>query len=162
MSPLLLLKIMLKDKVKALLNEALAQDESLFLIDCTMGADNSIHVVLDGDKGVSVQDCIKVSRAIEHNLDRDEEDFSLTVTSSGAASPMVDPRQYKKNIGRKIKVQTIEESYEGNLTGADNQGIVLEWKAREPKPIGKGKTTVQKKKEILFSDIKEAKVILKY
>lgn len=162
MSPLLLLKIMLKDKVKTLLDDALDQDESLFLIDFTMGTDNSIHVVLDGDNGVSVQDCIKVSRAIEHNLDRDEEDFSLTVTSAGAASPMVYPRQFKKNIGRKIKVQTQDDLYEGILTGANTEGIVLEWKAREPKPIGKGKTTVQKKKEILFSEIKEAKVILKY
>ncbi|MDE3741410.1 ribosome assembly cofactor RimP [Maribacter polysaccharolyticus] len=153
---------MLKDKVKALLSDALAQDESLFLIDFTMGADNSIHVVLDGDNGVSVQDCVKVSRAIEHNLDREEEDFSLTVTSSGAASPMVDPRQYKKNIGRKIKVRTLEEEYEGTLAEANDEGIELEWKAREPKPIGKGKTTVQKKKGILFSEIKEAKVILKY
>ena len=162
MSPLLLLIVMLKDKVKSLLNEALDQDESLFLIDFTMGADNSIHIVLDGDQGVSVQDCMKVSRAIEHNLDREEEDFSLTVTSAGAASPMVDPRQYKKNIGRKIKVRTSEDDYEGNLTEASEKGIVLEWKAREPKPIGKGKTTVQKKKEITFSDIKEAKVILKF
>ena len=162
MSPLLLLIVMLKDKVITLLNEALDQDKSLFLIDFTMGADNSINVVLDGDKGVSVQDCIKVSRAIEHNLDRDETDFSLTVTSSGAASPMVNPRQYKKNIGRKVKVQTPEDVYEGDLTEANDQGIVVEWKAREPKPIGKGKTTVRKKKEILFSDIKEAKVILKY
>ena len=153
---------MLKDKVITLLNEALDQDKSLFLIDFTMGADNSINVVLDGDKGVSVQDCIKVSRAIEHNLDRDETDFSLTVTSSGATSPMVNPRQYKKNIGRKVKVQTPEDVYEGDLTEANDQGIVVEWKAREPKPIGKGKTTVRKKKEILFSDIKEAKVILKY
>ena len=153
---------MLKDKVITLLNEALDQDKSLFLIDFTMGADNSINVVLDGDKGVSVYDCIKVSRAIEHNLDRDETDFSLTVTSSGAASPMVNPRQYKKNIGRKVKVQTPEDVYEGDLTEANDQGIVVEWKAREPKPIGKGKTTVRKKKEILFSDIKEAKVILKY
>lgn len=162
MSPLLLLKVMLKDKVKSLLNEALSQDESLFLIDFTMGADNSINVVLDGDNGVSVQDCMKVSRGIEHNLDREEEDFSLTVTSAGAASPMVNPRQYQKNIGRKVKVQTLENVYEGNLTAASTNGIVLEWKAREPKPIGKGKTTVQKKKEITFSDIKEAKVILKF
>ena len=76
MSPLLLLKVMLKDKVKALLNQALSEDESLFLIDLSMGADNSINVVLDGDQGVTVQDCMKVSRAIEHNLDREEEDFS--------------------------------------------------------------------------------------
>lgn len=162
MSPLLLLIVMLKDKVKTLLNEALDQDKSLFLIDFSMGSDNSINVVLDGDQGVSVQDCMKVSRAIEHNLDREEEDFSLTVTSAGAASPMVDPRQYKKNVGRKVKVQTLEDVYEGNLTDTNENGIVLEWKTREPKPIGKGKTTVQKKKEITFSDIKEAKVILKF
>ncbi len=162
MSPLLLLKVMLKDKVKSLLDETLIKEGSLFLIDFSIGADNSIHVILDGDQGVSVQDCIKVSRAIEHNLDRDEEDFSLTVTSAGAASPMVDPRQYKKNMGRKVKVRTREEVYEGNLADADDTGIVLEWKAREPKPIGKGKMTVQKKKEIAFSDIKEAKVILKF
>ncbi len=162
MSPLLLLKVMLKDKVKALLNEALKEDESLFLIDFTMGADNSINVVLDGDQGVTVQDCMKVSRAIEHNLDREEEDFSLTVTSAGATSPMVNPRQYKKNIGRKVAVKTNEEVVEGNLVDANDMGIILEWKAREPKPIGKGKTTVQKKKEITFSDIKEAKVILKF
>ncbi|MGB5668536.1 MAG: ribosome assembly cofactor RimP [Maribacter sp.] len=153
---------MLKDKVKALLNEALKEDKSLFLIDFTMGADNNINVVLDGDQGVTVQDCMKVSRAIEHNLDREEEDFSLTVTSAGAASPMVNPRQYKKNIGRKVAVKTNEEVVEGNLVDANDMGIVLEWKAREPKPIGKGKTTVQKKKEITFSDIKEAKVILKF
>ncbi len=153
---------MLKDKVKTLLNEALDQDKSLFLIDFSMGADNGIDVVLDGDNGVSVQDCMKVSRAIEHNLDREEEDFSLTVTSAGAASPMVNPRQYKKNVGRKVKVRTSEDVYEGNLTAANENGIVLEWKTREPKPLGKGKTTVQKKKEITFSDIKEAKVILKF
>ena len=162
MSPLLLVIVMLKDKVKTLLNEALDQDKSLFLIDFSMGADNSINVILDGDRGVSVQDCMKVSRAIEHNLDREEEDFSLTVTSAGAASPMVDPRQYKKNVGRKVKIQTSEDVYEGNLTDANENGIVLEWKTREPKPLGKGKTTVQKKKEITFSDIKEAKVILKF
>lgn len=150
MSPLLLLIVMLKDKVKTLLNEALDQDESLFLIDFSMGADNGISVVLDGDNGVSVQDCMKVSRAIEHNLDREEEDFSLTVTSAGAASPLVNPRQYKKNVGRKVKVQTSEDVYEGNLTDANENGIVLEWKTREPKPLGKGKTTVQKKRKLPF------------
>ncbi len=153
---------MLKDKVKVLLNEALSQEESLFLIDFSMGADNSINVVLDGDHGITVQDCMKISRAIEHNLDRDEEDFSLTVTSAGAASPMANPRQYKKNLGRKLKVRTQEDAFEGNLTVANDTGIVLEWKTREPKPIGKGKMTVQKKKEIAFSDIKEAKVVLKF
>lgn len=153
---------MFKDEVKTLLSDALDEDGSLFLIDFSISTDNKINVVLDGDNGVTVQDCMRVSRAIEHNLDREEQDFSLEVASAGAASPMVLPRQYKKNVGRKVKVRTEEETFEGNLTATTDDHIVLEWKAREPKPIGKGKVTVQKKKEINFSDIKEAKVILKF
>jgi len=153
---------MLKEKVTNLLNDALEEDGSLFLIDFSISADNRINVIIDGDNGVTVQDCIKISRAIEHNLDREEEDFSLEVASAGAAAPMVLPRQYQKNVGRKLKVRTENETFEGNLTNASENGIILEWKAREPKPIGKGKVTVQKKQEIDFSDIKEAKVILKF
>ncbi len=153
---------MLKQKVETLLSDALAEDGSLFLIDFTITSDNKINVVLDGDNGVTVQDCMRISRAIEHNLDREEEDFSLEIASSGAAAPLKMPRQYKKNIGRKLEVRTNEDNYRGNLTAATENGIVIEWKAREPKPIGKGKVTVQKKKEIVFSDIKEAKVILKF
>ena len=153
---------MLKDKVEVLLSDALAENESLFLIDFSISADNRIHIVLDGDTGVTVEDCMMVSRAIEHNLDRETEDFSLEVASAGATSPLKLPRQYKKNVGRKLKVDTFDESFEGNLTATTDKGIILEWKAREPKPIGKGKVTVQKKKEIDFSDIKEAKVVLKF
>ncbi len=154
---------MFKKKVTELLEAALQEDPSLFLVDFTIDLDNKINVVLDGDQGVTLQDCIKVSRAIEHNLDREEEDFSLEVASAGATTPMVLPRQYAKNVGRKLAVRTTAgESVEGNLTAVTDAGIVLEWKAREPKPIGKGKVTVKKKKEIDFSDIKEAKVILKF
>ncbi|WP_190811106.1 ribosome assembly cofactor RimP [Flagellimonas sp. S3867] len=153
---------MLKEKVTSLLNKALEEHPSLFLIDFTIVGDNTIRVVLDGDEGVNLQDCMNISRAIEHNLDREEEDFSLEVTSAGAASPLELPRQYRKNIGRKLKVRTGEEELEGNLTQASEDSITLEWKAREPKPVGKGKVTVQKKRSIPFSEIHEAKVILKF
>ncbi|WP_299175053.1 ribosome assembly cofactor RimP [uncultured Allomuricauda sp.] len=153
---------MLREKVKSLLSKALEENPSLFLIDFMITNDNTIRVVLDGDEGVNLQDCMNISRAIEHNLDREEEDFSLEVTSAGAASPLELPRQYKKNIGRKLKVRTGEEELEGNLTQASEESITLEWKAREPKPVGKGKVTVQKKRDIPFSEIHEAKVILKF
>lgn len=153
---------MFKDKVTELLNKALEENESLFLIDFTIDTGNKIRVILDGDEGVNLSDCMAVSRAIEHNLDREEEDFSLEVTSAGATSPLELPRQYIKNIGRKLEVKTSENIFEGNLTAATDESITLEWKAREPKPIGKGKHTVQKKEEIIFSDIKEAKVVLKF
>ncbi len=154
--------LMLKDKVESLLNQALEEYQSLFLVDFTVGGDNGIKVVLDGDNGVSLQDCMNVSRAIEHNLDREEEDFSLEVTSAGATSPLRLPRQYNKNVGRKLQVKTNSEELEGTLVETSTNSITLEWKAREPKPVGKGKVTVQKTQEIAFSDIKEAKVKLKF
>lgn len=151
---------MFKNEVKTLLEAALNEDKSLFLIDFSVAADNSIKVMLDGDSGVTLEDCIKVSRAIEHNLDREVYDFSLEVTSAGASSPLKIPRQYPKNIGRKLTVKTETNTFEGQLTAATDTGITLEWKAREPKPIGKGKVTVQKKVEIEYNDIDEAKVIV--
>lgn len=153
---------MFKDKVAALLESALKEKEAIFLIDFTVGADNKINVVLDGDMGVTLQDCMDVSRAIEHNLDREEEDFSLEVASAGATAPIVIPRQYQKNIGRKMEVRTQHGTIEGRLTTATEEHITLEWKAREPKPIGKGKITVQKKQEIAISEIEQAKVVLKF
>ncbi|WP_047246383.1 ribosome assembly cofactor RimP [Maribacter thermophilus] len=153
---------MLKDKVRELLEKGLAEDKTLFLIDFTVSTDNKIKVIIDGDNGVAVSDCIKISRAIEHNLDREEQDFSLEVASAGATEPLVMPRQYKKNIGRKLEVETTDGVYEGTLVEADENKVAIEWKAREPKPVGKGKVTVQKRKEIDFSDIKKAKVVLKF
>ena len=122
-----------KEKVAALLNEALEERPSLFLISLAIGSGNKITVTLDGDNGVNLQDCIDVSRAIEHNLDREEEDFSLEVASAGATSPLQKPRQYKKNIGRTLKVKTDTEQIEAEITEANEDFIVLEWKAREPK-----------------------------
>ena len=153
---------MLKEKVTKLLDMALEEHSSLFLIDFTIGGDNTIKVVIDGDEGVNLKDCMNISRAIEHNLDREEEDFSLEVTSAGATSPLELPRQYKKNLGRKLKVKTPNEEFEGNLARVTEAHITLEWKAREPKPVGKGKVTVQKQQDIVFSDIEEAKVVLKF
>lgn len=151
---------MLKDKVKMLLDQGLESEPSLFLIALDVTPDHKIKVVLDGDNGVTVEDCVKISRAIEHNLDRDEVDFALEVASAGATSPMVLPRQYKKNVGRRLEVQTQEGDLEGKLAEVAEDHIVLEWKAREPKPVGKGKVTVQKRREIPFSEIIKAKVVL--
>ncbi len=153
---------MLKDKVTELLNQALEENQSLFLIDFKMSSDNKIKVTLDGDNGVTLKDCMAVSRAIEHNLDREEHDFALEVESAGATTPLVMPRQYKKNIGRILEVRSQDSNFEGKLTAATEDSITLEWKAREPKPVGKGKVTVQKKQVIAISDIQEAKVVLKF
>lgn len=153
---------MLKTKVTELLEAALTERSDLFLIDFSINNENHIKVILDGDNGLLVEDCMFVSRAIEHDLDREEEDFSLEVMSAGAASPLVHNRQFKKNIKRVLKVKTSSEEIEGTLTKVTDSGISLEWKVREPKPIGKGKVTVKKEASIPYEDIVEAKVMIKF
>lgn len=149
------------EKVTALLNQALIERESLFLVDLKIDPNNKIIVTLDGDSGISLQDCIDVSRAIEHNLDREEVDFALEVASAGVSSPLLLPRQYKKNVGRKLKVVTTNDAViEADLTAASEQDITLEWKTREPKKIGKGKETVEKKEILPYAEIKKATVII--
>lgn len=152
----------LKEKVKELIDAALQENQSLFLIDFSVGADGTIKVIIDGDNGVSVEDCVSVSRAIEHNLDREEQDFSLEVTSCGIFSPLVNIRQYKKNVGREISVKTTENFVEGKLISADENQIVVQTQTREPKPVGKGKITITKEHIISLESIKEAKLIVKF
>ncbi|WP_299004532.1 ribosome assembly cofactor RimP [uncultured Tenacibaculum sp.] len=147
-----------QERVKELLQEALQENESLYLIDLQFLSDNKIKVIVDGDSGVPLSECIRISRNIEHNLDREEEDFSLEVTTPDIAQPLTVKRQYKKNINRILKVKTATEGFEGTLTEVTEDTITLFWKAREPKPIGKGKHTVEKTKTLAYEDIKEAKV----
>lgn len=149
-----------REKVLNLLEEALSSHSSLFLIDLKITDAFKIIVAIDGDNGVTLQDCIDISRAVENNLDREEQDFSLEVASAGVSEPLSNIRQYKKNVGRTLKVKTITETIEGKLTAVDDEKITLEWEAREPKKIGKGKETVQKKQDIAFADIKESIVII--
>jgi ribosome maturation factor RimP len=154
---------MFKDKVKDLLNKALEERQDLFLLDLKVSESNAIKVVIDGDNGVLVEDCMFISRAVEHNLDREEQDFSLEVTSAGATSPLINNRQYKKNIGRLLAVKTKDnQSFEAKLTNIDNEGIFLEWKTKEPKPVGKGKVIVKKQAKIEFDTILEAQVVIKF
>ncbi len=149
-----------KQTVKDLLEEALAENNTLFLVSLDFLPNDKIYIIIDGDKGVNLKECIRISRHIEHNLDENEEevDYSLEVSSPDIADPIKNIRQYTKNIGRILKVKTETEKYEGKLIKIDEENIYLEWKAREPKPIGKGKVTVQKEATIPFTEIKETKV----
>ncbi len=162
LSPLFIKNMTFKEKVYELLIDGLKEKPSLFLIDLIITDNFKIIVTLDGDNGVVLQDCIDVSRAIDQNLDREEQDFSLEVASAGVSEPLTHLRQYKKNIGRNLQVKTADQKIEAKLVDTNETGIVLEWEAREPKKIGKGKETVQKRQEVPYIDIKEAIVTITF
>ena len=144
--------------LKDIVDEALALNESLYLIELSISVNNKVQVVIDGDNGVSLSETMRISRAINDTFDREVEDFSLEVGTPDIAHPLKVKRQYIKNLNRILKVKTEEEELEGTLVTADEDKIVLQWKAREPKPVGKGKVTVDKTATLEYIEIKEAKV----
>jgi ribosome maturation factor RimP len=144
--------------LKDIVDEALALNESLYLIELSISVNNKVQVVVDGDNGVSLSETMRISRVINDTFDREVEDFSLEVGTPDIAHPLKVKRQYIKNLNRILKVKTEEEELEGTLVTADEDKIVLQWKAREPKPVGKGKVTVDKTATLEYTEIKEAKV----
>lgn len=150
-----------KTQVTGIVEAALDKMPHLFLIELKINADKSIKVVLDGDPEVRLEDCMQFSRAVEHEIDREVHDFALEVSSAGVGSPLVQKRQFIKNIGRQLEVVlTGEKPLKGILVEATEEQIALQWKQREPKPVGKGKVTVTKKKTLAYTAIDRARVVI--
>ena len=161
--PRLILFMEFRKKIEELLNEFLDTRKDLFLIDLKFSAGDDITVILDGDSGVTLQDCLDASRAVEFNMDREEHDFSLQVMSAGLSEPLATPRQFNKNLGRDIEVLLTDSSeIEGELSKVDDEKITLILRYRKPKEVGKGKVDVEEEKEIPYSEIKKALVAIKF
>ena len=152
----------MKAQVETLLTDALAERPDLFLINWEINNENHIKIIIDGDQGVRVQDCIDISRAVEHNLDREAWDFSIEVLSAGVTEPLEQKRQYQKNIGRELKVKLQDQEVEGELISISDQVFTLSYQVREKKPVGKGYVKIQKEQEIAFDAVIRATVMIKF
>lgn len=149
-------------QIESLILEKLETD-GVFIVDLKVSPSNKISVTLDSEQGIPVSYCVDISRMIEHNLDRDKEDFALEVSTAGLDQPLKLPRQYKKNIGRDVDVITGEDKkITGKLTGVSENGFTVETQEKV-KPEGK------KKKELKitphtfkFEDIKSVKVVVSF
>ena len=143
-----------KIKILELVNQALEGSDK-FLVSLKITPDNRIYVDIDGDNGVTIDDCIELSRAIEGQLDRDVEDFALDVSSAGADQPLKLTRQLVKNIGREVEAVTFDgQKTVGELTAADEESITL-------RTAG---TKKQAPQEIVLQrrDVKSVRVVIKF
>ena len=148
----------------------LAQDrieeigKDLFIVDLKISPSNDIQLFLDAESGkVSIDDCVAVSRNIEHNLDRDEEDFQLSVSSAGMDQPFKVHKQYTKNIGREVKVTFKSHgSQDGKIIAVDDEKVILEKETKEKIEGKKKKELVVNRYEIPFTDIKHTKLVISF
>ncbi len=151
-----------KAHIERIAGEAIAGREDLFVLQVQVSPSADIVVTLDGDNGATLGECIEVSRYIESALEETGENFSLRVETPDITKAFSHPRQFRKNIGRILKIKTQSGSYEGKLDKIDRDELYISWKTREDKPIGKGKHTVEKQAVIPIGEIIEAKVKIQY
>ena len=142
-------------------NSLLANHPSHFLVEVRIKPTNNVKVFIDADEGVILSDLIDYNRKLYKQLEESglfpDGDFSLEVSSPGLDEPLKLFRQYKKNVGRFVDITLLDSSRkEGKLIDATEDGVVIETET------GKGKKKEIKQESVLFDQIKNTKIQVKF
>ncbi len=151
----------IEQKVRELAEQKIADRPDLFVVDVKMHPNGKLIILVDGDKGVGISDCVAVSRHVGFHLEEEnviEYAYNLEVSSPGLDAPLTLRRQYEKNIDRTVEVKQAEgKKREGKLLLVAEDGITIEEKIKE-----KGKKAELVESFIPFSEITETKVLISF
>ncbi len=151
----------IEKRVRALVEEKIADRPELFLVDVKMQPNGKLVILVDGDKGIGINDCAQISRHVGFHLEEEnvlDTAYNLEVSSPGIDTPLTLPRQYAKNIGRELAVKMADGSkLEGRLSGITEDAIIIEEKTKE-----KGKKAEPVESVIPIDQITETKVLISF
>ncbi len=151
-----------KEKIEELIKPKLDEGD-YFVVSLDISSGNKIKLLIDSLKGITIQECVAFSRAIEHNLDRDTEDFELEVSSPGLDMPLQVKQQYIKNIGRELDLLLDDESKVKGLLKEVKDDEVVIYEEKKVKVEGhKKKQLIKTDHKISFDKIKKAIVVIKF
>ena len=132
----------MEEKIAELVNGIIEDQQDLFLIKAFIKGKEpkqKVLVIIDGDHGVTIDQCASISRQLGHQLeelDLINSAYQLEVTSAGVDSPIEMPRQYRKNVGRGVKVTLADgQTLEGELTDAGDDGFVVSDEKAHPREL---------------------------
>lgn len=150
----------LKSRIETLL-EPLLEDGKYFVVDVSVTLSkirNKIVILLDSDEGITIDECGSISRKLGVALEEVvEEAFTFEVSSPGLDTPLGSVRQFKKNIGRSLKVVKNDGTIEkGKLTEITEEGFTVV----EEKP--KNKNTPAQSFQFLYNEIKQATILVSF
>ena len=163
MPPLLLSVLMLKkETLIQLVKDYISKNESIFLVDLIITRSNQIEILIDSFTGISIKNCMSLSRHIESSLDREVCDFSLQVASAGLNEPFKVFKQYKKSIGKEVSEYLKGgQKILGKIIDAnEGKGINLETVKLNKK--GKKKIQTIDQQFISFNQIDKAKIVISF
>ena len=148
-----------KELIASLVEESL-QDTDLFLVEVKVKPSNVIEVYIDSDTAVNIDQCVAVSRAVEGRLDRDVEDFELSVLSWGLSGALKMDRQLRKYLNQEVEVKSKElGKIQGKLMDFNDERVDLllapkkaskKKPAEEPKLLPLERKSVEIKPAIVF------------
>jgi len=125
----------IEKKVRELVEEKIADKPYLFIVDIKMLSNGTLTILLDGDNGIGIDDCAAVSRHVGFHLEEEnviERAYTLEVSSPGLDAPLVNIRQYVKNVGRSLAIKMADGTKrEGRLAGLTEDAIMIEEKIKE-------------------------------
>ncbi|MFA6949375.1 MAG: ribosome assembly cofactor RimP [Lentimicrobiaceae bacterium] len=128
-----------------------------FIVELKVKAGNNIVVLLDGDTGVNIDDCVALTRHIESQYDREVEDYTLMVSSAGLGKPFKLLRQYLKNLEKEVEVELTDKTLiKGTLLTADKDKITVKVISKVKKEI------TEQDREIPFDLIKEVREVISF
>lgn len=151
-----------RDNIAALTEDFLMNSPN-YLVDVIIASGNSILVEIDSDSGIHIEDCAALSRYIETQLDREAEDFELTVTSAGLSNPFKTKRQYKKFEGKEIEVLTKKgEKFSAVLQSSNDDGFTVQTTKMIKAEGAKRKTEVTEQITFSYDEIKYTKYKIRF
>lgn len=125
-----------KEQISKLVEESI-QDTDLFLVEVKVKPSNVIEVFIDSDTAVNIDQCVAVSRYVESKMDRDAEDFELSVLSWGLSGALKLDRQLQKYVGKDVEVKNKEQGkFQGKLVSFNAEKVEI---APAPKKTSKKK-----------------------
>ena len=134
-----------------------------FLVDISVSPDNMISIEIDNDNGVSIDDCVALSRYVDENLDREKEDFELEVGSSGITSPFKIVRQYIKNTGKEVEMLLRSGiKLTGILKNADKNGATITIEKKVKAEGSKRRSVVEEDQVYSYDEIKYTKYLIRF
>ncbi|MBI9033016.1 MAG: ribosome assembly cofactor RimP [Bacteroidales bacterium] len=149
------------DRIKDLV-DAKFEDTDMFLVELDIKPGNNIYIFIDGDSGVTISDCVQLSRYIRSNVDSEVEDYELHVSSAGLDKPLKLLRQFQKNLGKELEVDPVEGvPFKGTLIRVDENGVELE-PVLSKKKKKKSEEETPQTIVLSFAEIKHAKVVIKF
>ena len=153
--------INIEKRVQQLVEEKISDRPDLFLVNVTMHASGQLIILVDGDHGVAIKDCVAISRHVGFHLEEEnviEQAYNLEVSSPGIDIPLTFLRQYLKNLNRNLSVKLHDQKIcEGKLVDAKDTGITLIASSKV-----KGQKAQMIESFIPFNQIAETKVLISF